>query len=241
MSLIDIGGMFGGILSLLILVFKNVYKVFHIGHTNRVISEAIIPKKKTKSVNAEPFSNKKKKNPKKSETFKQIKKEREIVDEVIKKASDGLMAQRRIIDVGILTDLFFKDFQKALIPLIMFEDAKTEIKASQLEAYMKKISSNIDANSTISIDLSENLLDRKEGDSGKEMSQEAALQRLKTFNPSSDFEKIVNEYFLARIPKEYLEVAEADNVPSEEDGVAYQGLEQKEDKKNESEQGGPDS
>lgn len=123
----------------------------------------------------------------------------EIEDEIIEESQDGLQLQKNILQIGVINDMIFKDYHKALIPYLVKKQAEKRLSDQKLIQFSKEFASLLTENQQRNIDLDQQKLYVKK-ELAKEMSGSEAFEKLWSSEPSSDFEKAVKNYFLANLP-----------------------------------------
>lgn len=122
-KIFNVIGELGGFIDIVMLIFGILYVVSKIQKDTEQIKKALLGNlfSAERELMSNKFSDDKKQ---KKDHLKVIEEtEQEILDE----AQDGILMQRRMLEVGVLNDLLFKDFHKALLPFLIKIQAENRL------------------------------------------------------------------------------------------------------------------
>lgn len=116
-------------------------------------------------------------------------------DEILEEATDGILLQRRMLESGILSEILLKDHHRALMPLVIAEDAKKRVKERQME---DKPSKNAVHQVENKMDVVVRNLDTQKSPKVL-MSPEDAMKIVFQEEPSNDIDRAIKSYFLSQL------------------------------------------
>lgn len=106
--------------------------------------------------------------------------------------------------MGVLNDLLFKDFHKALLPYLIKKQAENRLTRQKVLETSNVLANLLGGNNSRPIDQKQQQIYGKK-QLEVEMPGKEAFQKLWNSEPTTELEKIVKHYFLANLPDDITE------------------------------------
>lgn len=199
-KIFNVIGELGGFIDIVMLIFGILYVISKIQKDTEQIKKALLGN--LFSAEREHLQSKLPGDKKKEE--EKLKEIEETEQEILDEAQDGILLQRRMLEVGVLNDFLFKDFHKALMPFLIKKQAENRLQRQKVLESSNVFASLIAGNSSRTIDPKQQQIYGKK-QLEVEMSGKEAFQKLWNSEPHSELEKAIRDYFLANLPDDITE------------------------------------
>ena len=196
-KIFNVIGELGGFIDIVMLIFGILYVISKIQKDTEQIKKALLGNLFT----LEREQLKGKIPPDKKLEEEKLKKIEETEQEILDEAQDGILLQRRMLEMGVLNDLLFKDYHKALLPYMIKQQAENRLVREKVQESSNVFASILQGNNSRVVDK------KQEQIYGKnrvevEMSSKEAFSKLWSNEPKTELEKIIRDYFLQNLPDE---------------------------------------